>query len=325
MCFSTYLRAIIKESLMKKSTLRRVIKSGIINFFRNGLVSLATVLVMSLSLLMLASVVMGSIFLNTFIQTLQEKVDVNVYFKKTTAENAILDLQNRLRERHEVKEVVYVSREDALKRFLERHKNEELITRSIEVVEENPFSASLEISATDPSKYNAIATFLESQAYQEIIDIDSRGDQKITYRQNQEVIDKLSRILAGTRTIGVGIGIVLALIAVIVAYNTVRLAIYNSRDELAVMQLVGASSWFIRGPFLIEGLVHGLIATVFTLGVMYPTFWWLGARTENSFGGLSVFAYFMDNLFQIFLVIFFSGLMLGVLSSYLAIRRYLKV
>src|SRR3989344_7259111 len=125
---------------MKKSTFRRVIKSGIINFFRNGLVSLATVLVMSLSLLMLASVVMGSIFLNNFIQTLQEKVDVNVYFKKTAAEQSILDLQGRLRERAEVKDVIYVSREDTLKRFLERHKNEDLITRSIEVVEENPFS-----------------------------------------------------------------------------------------------------------------------------------------------------------------------------------------
>src|SRR3989338_4783541 len=154
---------------MKKSTFRRVVKSGIVNFFRNGLVSLATVLVMSLSLLMLASVVMGSIFLNNFIQSLQEKVDISVYFKKTVSESTILDLQNQLKARAEVTEVVYISREEALKRFMERHKNEELIIRSIEVVGENPFSASLEIGASDPSKYNTIAAFVESPQYRDIV------------------------------------------------------------------------------------------------------------------------------------------------------------
>jgi len=310
---------------MKSVTFRRVLKNGVVNFFRNGLVSLATVLVMSLSLLMLATVFMGSVFFNTFIQDLQSKVDVSVYFKKSAPESAILDIRTKLTAMSEVKDVAYVSRAEALKRFLDRHKGEEVIAKSIEVIDDNPFSASLEVSAQDPSKYDVITSFLEQPAYKDLIDIDEKGNQKITYRQNQAVIDKLTSILNNARAIGFGAASILALIAVIIAYNTVRLAIYNSRDEISVMQLVGASSWFIRGPFLIEGFIHGAIATAFTLAFLYPSIWWIGSRTEGIFGGLSIFNYYVANMWQISFVVAVVGLVLGVLSSQLAIRKYLRV
>lgn len=310
---------------MKSVSLQRIVKSGVVNFFRNGLVSLATVLVISLSLLVLASVFMGSVFLNTFISDLQSKVDVSVYFRKAVVESSILDLQSKIKAMPEVKDVVYVSQEDALRRFLERHKGEEVIARSIEVIDENPFSASLEIAAVDPSKYNIISAFLEQPTYKDIIDIDSKGNQKITYRQNQAVIDRLTKMLGTAQTAGFGAAAILALIAIIIAYNTVRLAIYNSRDEISVMQLVGASRWFIRGPFLVEGFIHGIIATIFTMIIMYPSLWWIGTRTSGLFGGLNIFAYFISNIFQISLIVFVGGLVLGVLSSYLAMRKYLRV
>ena len=310
---------------MKRITFQRMLKSGVINFFRNGLVSLATVLVMSLSLLMLASVFMGSVFLSTFIQDLQAKVDVSVYFKKSVNENAILDLKSKLLALKEVKDVQYVSRDEALRRFLERHKGEDIIARSIEIIDENPFSASLEIGANDTSKYDIITSFLEQASYKDFIDIDERGNQKITYRQNQAVIDRLTAMLGATRAAGFGAAGILALIAIIIAYNTVRLAIYNSRDEISVMQLVGASSWFIRGPFLIEGFIHGIIATIFTIVIMYPSLWWAGSKTEAIFGGLNIFDYFISNILQISLMIFALGLALGVFSAQLAIRKYLRV
>lgn len=310
---------------MKRITFQRVLKSGFVSFFRNGLVSLATVMVMSLSLLVLTAVFMGSIFLSTFIHDLQAKVDVSVYFRKSADENAILDLKSKLLSLGDVKDVNYVSRDEALKRFLERHKGEDVIARSIEVIDENPFSASLEISAKDPSKYDVITSFLESPSYKDLIDIDERGNQKITYRQNQAVIDRLTTMLGTARTAGFGAAGILALIAIIIAYNTVRLAIYNSRDEISVMQLVGASSWFIRGPFLIEGFIHGIIATVFTLIIMYPTLWWAGSKTEAIFSGLNIFEYFISNIFQVSLMVLVLGLALGVFSAQLAIRKYLRV
>ena len=310
---------------MKHSSLRRIIKSGIVSFFRNGLVSIATVLVISLSLFLLTSVLLGSVFLNSFLGELQNKVDISVYFKRASAEGDILQVKSDLERLPEVKEVVYVSREDALARFQERHRGEDLILQSLEVVGDNPFSPSLEIRASDPSKYEAIASFLERDNYSGLIDVDLAGKQKITYRQNQRVIDQLTAILATARTIGLMLGIGLAVIAVVIAYNTVRLAIYNSRDEVAVMQLVGASHGFIRGPFIIEGILHGLIASVFTMAVLYPSLWWLGAKTASVFGGLNIFAYFVANIFSISALVFALGMGLGIFSSILAIRRYLRV
>jgi len=310
---------------MKSSSLQRIIKSGVVNFFRNGLVSIATVFIISLSLFLLTSVLLGSVFLHSFINELQNKVDVSVYFKRSVTEADVVQVQSDLERLPEVKEVVYISRDEALARFKELHREEDLILQSIEVVGDNPFSASIEIRARDPSQYEAIASFLERDRYSDLIDVDLAGKQKITYRQNQRVIDQLTAILATARAIGLILGIGLAIIAVVIAYNTVRLAIYNSRDEISVMQLVGASYGFVRGPFIVEGILHGFIAFAFTMAVLYPFLWWLGVKTAPVFGGLNIFMYFVANIISISALVFALGIGLGVLSSILAIRRYLRV
>jgi cell division transport system permease protein len=310
---------------MNRVTFRRILKSGIVSFFRNGLVSVATVLVMSLSLFTVGGVFIGSIFVNTFIERLQSKVDVSVYFKKEIPEQAIIALQDKVKALPQVKSVRYISRDEALKTFLEQHKGEDLIQRSIEVIDDNPFSASLEIAAADPGQYEPIALFVEQKEFRDIIDLDSRGQLKITYRQNQETIDKLSNMLNTARRIGLGIGIILASIALIVAYNTVRLAIYNAREEIAVMQLVGASRSFIRGPFIVEGVIHGLTAAFFTIAILYPGLWWIGAKTYAIFGDLNIFDYFISNVIQLTILMVVGGVLLGTISARIAIRRYLRV
>src|SRR3989344_2741006 len=118
---------------MKHSSLRRIIKSGIVNFFRNGLVSIATALVISLSLFLLISVLLGSVFLNSFIDELQRKVDVSVYFKRTVSEADVLRVREDLTRLPEVREAIYVSRDDALARFHERHRRESPVLRSLDV------------------------------------------------------------------------------------------------------------------------------------------------------------------------------------------------
>ncbi len=310
---------------MEKVTLQRVLKSGFTSFFRNGLVSVATVLVMSLSMFMLGSVLIGSIFLSGVITTIEDKVDISVYFKPNASETDIVAFKAELEKYPDVKSVGYVSRDNALKDFLARHEGDELVLQSIEAVEENPFSANLDIGAKDPSKYEAITQFIEKSVYADLIDMDSGGGKKITYRQNQASIDKLSGMLGAIRKIGFSLSLILAAIALLVAYNTVRIAIYNAKDEIAVMQLVGASRFFIRGPFLVEGFIHGIIASVFTLGVFYPLLWWVGGRTSGVFAGLNIFEYFSSNIFQIATIVVAVALLLGVSSAFFATRRYLRV
>lgn len=311
--------------MASKITFQRIIKSGFTKFFRNGLVSVATVLVMSLSMLVFGGVLIGGIFVNGVIGSVEEKVDISVYFKLDAPEDNLLLFKKEIENFPEVKNVQYVSRESALESFLQRHKGDALILRSIETVEDNPFSASMDINAKDPSKFESITSLVEQSAYASLIDFDSLGRPKITFRQNQEAITRLSSVLGTVRAVGFSVSGILAIIALLVAYNTVKIAIHNSKDEIAVMQLVGASPSFIRGPFLVEGLMHGLMSGIFTILILYPLLWWAGEKTAGAFGGLNVYAYFVSNILQIALIIFACSILLGVLSAQFATRRYLKV
>src|SRR3989344_9582998 len=308
-----------------KITFQRILKSGITKFFRGGLISVATVLVMSLSMLVFGGVLVGGIFVNGIISGVEDKVDISVYFKLDSPEEKILSFKEDLESNINVKSVSYVSKEEALENFLGRHKGDTLILRSIETIESNPFSANLDINAKNTDKFEDITKFIEASVYSSLIDVDSLGKQKITFRQNEEAINKLSNVLSVSRKIGFSVSGILALIALMVAYNTVRVAIYNSKDEIAVMQLVGASRSFIRGPFLIEGLIHGFISSAFTIMVLYGVLFWAGEKTSSAFGGINIYTYFISNIFQISLILIVSGVLLGMLSAQFATKRYLRV
>ena len=297
--------------------LRRLIRTGFINFWRNGWVSLATILVMVITLFVIGSLILGNALVSSTLSQLQDKVDITVYFKGDAKEDDIIALKENLMKLNEVKDVSYVSAADALSAFKQRHSDNALITQSLDELGDNPLGASLNIKAKDPSQYESISRFLEASAISSI--------DKINYNQNKTVIDRLASILNAARNAGFGIILVLSIIAVLVAFNTIRLAIFTSRDEITVMKLVGASSHYVRGPFIIEGLMHGLVAAFFAMAIFYPLTLWLGPLTEQFFGGINIFAYYISNFFQLFAVLLVVGCGLGALSSFIAVRRYLKV
>lgn len=297
--------------------IKRVVKTGFINFWRNGWVSLATILVMVLTLFVIGGLIFGRTLLNSTLSRLENKVDVTVYFKTTADEEDILSIKNKLEKLNEVANVDYVSAAEALKNFRERHIDNALITQSLDELGENPLGANLNIKAKNASQYESISQFLEASAISSV--------DKIDYNQNKAVIERLSNILNASRNAGVGIALVLSIIAVLVAFNTIQLAIYTSRDEIAVMRLVGASSSYIRGPFIIEGIMHGIVAAIFMMFIFYPLTYWLGPVAENFFGGPNLFAYYVANFFQLFAILLVAGILLGSFSAYIATRRYLKV
>lgn len=296
---------------------KRILKSGFINFWRNGWVSVATVLVMVITLSAVSSLVFGKAILNTVLGNLQDKVDVTVYFKTDADESGILALRESLSKLDEVKDVDYVSREEALAAFEERHSQNSLIIQSLEELGANPLGASLNVKAKDPAQYESVARFLEAGVFS-VVD-------KINYRQNKVVIDRLANILQSSRKLGAGMSVVLALVAFLVAFNTIRLAIYTNKEEIKIMRLVGASNRYIRSPFVIEGFIHGLVSAVITILLFYPLTFWLGPLSERFFGGINVFHYYLANFFQIFIVLTTVGIVLGGLSGWIAVRRYLRV
>jgi cell division transport system permease protein len=274
-------------------------------------------MVMVMTLFVIGGLIFGRALLNSTLSQLENKVDITVYFKTDANEDDIFSLKNKLAKLNEVASINYISADEALKAFRVRHADNALITQSLDELGENPLEASLNIKAKDPAQYESISQFLKTGGVSSI--------DKVDYSQNKAVIERLSNILNASRNAGVGITLVLSVIAVLVAFNTIRLAIYTSRDEIAVMRLVGASSQYIRGPFIVEGIMHGLVAAIFTMIIFYPLTYWLGPLAENFFGGPNLFAYYISNFFQLFAILLGAGILLGSFSAYIATRRYLKV
>ena len=260
--------------------------------------------------------------LGASLTNIQSKVDINVYFVTTAAEEDIAALQTSLEALPEVTEVIYTSRESALEQFRERHRGDELTIQALEELGDNPLGASLAIRAGETSQYEGIAQFLEEQQALEnpqapIID-------RVNFLRNQEAIDKLTNIIEAVERSSLITMLVLVMAAVLITFNTVRLAIYTTREEIAVQRLVGASNMFIRGPFMLQGMMYGLLAGVIALLIMYPILLWIGPATE-SFFQFNLFTYFVQNFAYMFAVIVGSGAGLGLLSSIMAVSRYLRV
>lgn len=304
------------------TSLKRVIRAGFVGFWRNAFVSLSAIFVITVTLTVVGGSMLISQLLDVSLIHIQEKVDINVYTAITADELDVLGLKESLERLPDVREVIYTSREDALAKFRERHQNDQLTIQALEELGENPLGASLSVRANETSQYENIATFLKSQ--QEAESPDAPLIDKINYNNNKEAINKLTDIIDKVEHSSYVALLILIGSSILIAFNTIRLTIFTSREEIGVMRLVGASNMFIRGPFVLQGVLYGLISGVITLLILYPVALWLGPSTE-AFFEFNIFNYFVENFGYLFAVLVGSGIVLGVVSSTLAIARYLRV
>ena len=295
----------------------RIIKSGWISFWRNKWLSIAAMCVMSLTIFVITSLILVSVMTNSLVKTLRDKIDVSVYFDTNANENDILKTREALVGMSEVESVEYISRTEALSRFQDKHKDNPILMQSLDELIDNPLGASLNIKAQMASQYDNIVNFLNKAEYKEIID-------KVNYRENQAVILKVNSITNAIQKSGFIVSIILAIMAVLVAFNTIRITMYSAREEINIMKLVGASKWFIRGPFVVEGALYGLIAGFVTLIAFYPILWYLSPKITSYLPGTDLLYFFQVNLIGILFLQAAIGMSLGVASSLVAIRRYLK-
>lgn len=302
---------------------KRIGRTGFMNFWRNGTVSLASVFMMTVTLLVIGFILFASAVLNTSLGVLRQKVDITVTFIPTAAESDIVGIKSSLEKLPEVSLVTYTSREDALTAFTERHKNDQSILTALDELNGNPLGAELDIKAKDPSQYQSIADFLESRGALSTSGI-SIVDH-VNFYQNKVAIDRLSAIIKSANKLGLAIAIAFIILSILIAFNTIRLTIYIAREEISVMRLVGASTSYIQGPFVTVGIIYGLAATLISLILFLPITYWIGKVTEDFFIGMNLFSYYLHNFPEVFIVLIGSGVFIGAVSSFWAIRRYLKV
>ena len=301
--------------------IKRVIVSGYRNFTRSGFTSVASILIMTITLFVITSLIFIQAALNSSLNDIKEKVDVTVYFVTGADEGAIKNIETQLMTLPEVRYVSYTSADQALIDFKDKHANDYLTLQALDELSDNPLGASLNIKAKDPSQYESISKYFEDDS------AISKGDltliDKIDYRQNKVIIDRLTSIINGAKKLGFAVSIILVLISLLITFSTIRLIIYMSREEIGVMKLVGAGGGYIRGPFIVTGILVGIMASITTILIFIPVSIWLGNQMTD-FVGINLYTYYKSNFFQLFIIMLGSGITIGVVSSIFAIHRYLK-
>jgi cell division transport system permease protein len=302
---------------------KRIIRSGWHSFRRGVFTSIASILIMTITLFVITSLIFVQAALNASLNDIKEKVDVTIYFIPGAEETSIKKVEESIVKLPEIKSVVYTSAEEALSIFRERHSNDYLTLQALDELSENPLGASLSIKANDPSQYESIAKYFEND------DALSKGAltiiDKIDYNniENKMVIERLTSIIKGASKLGFVVSFVLVIISIIITFNTIRLIIYMSREEISVMRLVGAGSRYVKGPFIVSGILVGICASFLTILIFIPISIWLGNHMTN-FIGINLYQYYKSNFLQLFIIMLGSGVLLGSISSFFAINRYLR-
>ena len=304
---------------MKTLKLWRTFKEGWLNFRRNGWLSFATVSIITLSLFIVSLSLLLGLTTHYVLKNMKDKVTVSVSFNPDITEERILQIRDELvKYKKEIATVEYVSREDALSTFMAESGNDPVIAQAIEEIGENPLLASLVIKAVSPEFYDVIVNQIERSTFQSSIS-------RINYAKNKKIFDRLDRINDATQKIGLILGSAFIFIAILITFNTIRITIYSHRQEFEIMRLVGASNIYVRMPFVFEGVFYGISAAIATTLSLYVVAYFISPLTEGAIPQGNFLGLYNDFFFLFFFGTTALGVLLGVISSSIAIRRYLKV
>ncbi|MDD9867803.1 MAG: permease-like cell division protein FtsX [Candidatus Campbellbacteria bacterium] len=306
------------------TNIKRIIHYGFVNFFRNTFISLSSVFVMATMLFVVGLSLLGNTLFNDALERVREKVDVTVYFVPATEEAVINDFKAFTEGLDGVSDVSYVSQNEALAEYRRKHADDAELLQGLDELEVNPLRARLHVHATDITYYESISESIQnkdlfSDDKETVID-------KIDYfeDQNQIVIQRLSNIIDTSDLIMTVIILILVIVALIINYLTVRLTVYSSKDEIAVMGLVGTGRFYSQGPFIIEGLLYGVFGSFIAMIALYFFSLWANTITQNFFGGEGLVSYYSTNSLFVFGILLLIGVIVGCISSIIAVRKYIK-
>lgn len=301
--------------------LSRTAKYALQDFWRNFWLSLITVTVILLALFSFNSLVLVKTVSDYTLQTIEKKIDVSVFINPSIEENAVLDLRARLLGLSEVKEVIYISADEALKAMIERHEGDQAIIDSLQELGDNPLGAQLIVQAQSTEEYQPIVELLNDERYDAII-----ADKN--FEEHTLIIERVSGVSNRIRSIATVVTILFTLIALIVVYNTLRIIIYTHREEIAIMRLVGATNWFIRMPYIWESFWYAILSMGIFLLIWYPLLGLMQPFVNELFvdgSAVNLVAFFNVNFFFLFGLEFLALLVLLSIASILATSKYSRV
>ena len=298
----------------------RIFKFAVNDFSRNKGISLAAIFVLVVTIMLVTWLFFFHGISKFLISQVQDRIDITAYFKDDAQEQDILGVKEEiLKLSPDIKAVEYVSKERAMLAFNEKHKDNAVLAKALEEVGTNPFLPSLNITTNgDPVQYAEVSNVLQTANFSKFID-------KVDFSQKKDTIEKVFSITSNINTFGLILGIILVILAILVVFNTIKLAVDSSKDEISTMRIVGATDWFIRGPFIIQGAIYGFIAFVICFLISAVSAYFLSPKISAVLPGFNTFDYFLSNIWILVLIQLAFGAGVGIISSFIVVRKYLDV
>ena len=281
---------------------------------------MVTVFILVLTLFSISVVFTLNVVADNAIKSVKDQVDIDVFFDPTVPEDKVVAVQAYLESMSEVKNVEYISKDQALENFKLAHKDDLQIQESLSEIEENPLPSALVVKAVSLDDYSSIVVKLDNSEYSDLIA--SRN-----FEDNQVVIERLTAITDRIYQFGIGVSAIFILVAILVVFNTLRMNMYTQREELGIMRLVGAQNMFIRLPFVLESVLYGILASVITILILFPLLSAVSPYIDSLFEGydFNMFAYFTANFWAMLGLQILISIVISVISGMIAISRYLRV
>lgn len=304
---------------MSWQTFLRVLKLGIVNFWRNKWLSLAATLMMTFTLLIISIFAVSTIAIGNTADSIRDKMDISVYFNDSATADQIASLQQQIASRADVREVNYISKEEALRIFQSIEKGKDIA--NLISADQNPLPRSLEIKSSQAENLDAIAQFAGQSQFAPLI-------HSISYQDNKVVIQRLIGMTTFVKKIGWAFSIIFTIISITVILNTIKLTIFMRKDEIEIMRYVGASDNFIKLPFIVEGALYGIIGTIIATILIRIALAFIMPMMNRYLGGAlsqTLLSFTSGKFLAIVGLELIIGIVIGIGCSLFGIRKYVKV
>jgi len=298
-------------------TIKRIIKSAWTNFFRNTSLSFVAVFVVFLTIILTTSIFIIRDFGYTVVSDIQDKLSISLYFKEGVDEVTVLEVQEEISVLPDVISTQYISTDQALEEFIERHRDNPVIMAGVAEIGDQFLRPTITIKSDSIEGYDRIVAFLETSSSRIFFD-------KIDYERRRLVIENIFAIISTTTTIGIFLAVTLGLIAVLIVISIIRLSVYGMKEEIEVLKLVGVSKRFINSSFIAQGIIIGLMASILSFIFVFGLGIFFNDNLNILIPGFNFMDYLKNNFLFLLILQFGVGITLAIFSSILATRRYLK-
>ncbi len=302
-------------------TFWRIFKTGFRNLLRHAWLSVAATAIMVVTLVIVSFFIFAGVFLRKGLDAVKEKIDITIYLVDGSTPQQVQQLQSQLSASDNVKSVTFQSKADVLHEYEVSSDPDKRSIAEAAKASGAGLGAVLQVRVNDLSQTSSVDNLLKEQQFKKVVDRSSLSDNS----KRKNTVVKIGKISNMASKIGAIISVAFLVIALLIIFNTIRMAIFTRREEIEIMKLVGATKWFIRGPFIIEGALYGIIGGALAIAIIFPLLSTMKPLLVKAFESQNAVNSITARTGMVIAFEFVAGIFIGIVSSWLALMRHLKL